>query len=386
MPRLSGSKMSLARRCLYWAREDVKCPRQESSEAAKIGTNRHAVIESVVRSYLIKTTETVHELAELWGVDSDTMHVVVLCNLREWLPKHGNCEVPLAYNPTTWQARRSERGEHRDYSWIADDEIPMTLDYADEDNGIVHVWDWKFGQQTGTEGASTNAQLAIGALAMCRLTGATEARVGLAFVDDDGNARFSVATLDAFDLARIANEVREIWERLHNDPQPNPGPWCRASWCPARSICPATSCAIVSTPAEPLSLTISDSEQAARIHTQLGLAEEFLAQVKRALHGFVREHGAVELSDGSRLDVVEVSRETVQATDAVRAALLSEGLDSALDWSTSKAAIERAIKATAPRGTAAKRMRDVMETLQSTGGVKVSSYDKIDVIKQRKEG
>lgn len=381
MARLTGSKMGLAASCLYWARDDVPVPPRESSEAADAGTRKHGIIEALISSWAMDFNLS----AANWGSESYEAFMAVVANLNEWLPRGGRCEAPFAYDPQTGRGYSlATNGGHRDYSLVKPGEIALTVDWYDVSDGIVHIWDWKFGRQTETEPAETNPQLATAALAICRAYGCTSAKVGLAFVDDDGTARVSVATLDAFDLERISGEVRGIWERLQSDPMPNPGPWCRAKWCPLRATCPATTAALATTPAAPLSLTISTPEQAARVHTQLALAEEFLAGVKRALNDYVKANGAVPLGDGSSLAVVEVSRETVQATPAVKAALDREGLSEALEWSTSKAAIERCVKKSAPRGKAAERMREVLEVLQATGGVKVSTFEKVDVVKAKK--
>jgi hypothetical protein len=313
-------------------------------------------------------------------------------NVLEWLPRYsdGKPELAIAYNPLTDTARemavKEGAREHRDYSDLRDGEVPLTMDLCGTEMGAGFVDDWKFGAQQNLDEAERNGQMRIASVAFARLRGLDTVHATLWIVDMDGQLRYSSThTFDAFALDDIAAEMKELWLRIHDNPLPNPGPWCRNKWCNARAICPSTAQALVATPLAPLSLTIASHEDAARIHMQLSQGEKFLEEVKRKLNQFVKENGRVELGDGTALEVVTKSRDTIVPNDKSLDLLQKEGLMEAISWKVAKKNIEDIIKLTAPKRGAAKRMREVMEALEATGCVRVSSFECVDVVKPKKQ-
>jgi len=371
---LSGSKYGLARCCLYWARADVPdLPRVENPDA-KAGTNRHRALEALVND--TDGTASALWLASLWGCTVEEWPQVE-ANIMAWLPK-GAPEVALYYHPATDTARSSDA---RDRAYQCEPgEVPMTVDLLrHQDGSPIEVWDYKTGRQDGLEPAASNAQLAICCLAAARMTGAAAARGVLAVVADDGTARLDAVELDSLDLDAIAYEVRGLLERIPTS-EPAPGPWCSDKWCPARAVCPATRAAMVATPMEPMSIVVDSADACARIHTQIGLAEEFLETVKRARNEWLQNNPAgCELADGSVLQWTIEERDTIELTDAAAALIPPE----AIERKTSKTAIERAIKATCAKGEAAAKMREVLAALDAAGAIKTSQYGKP---KSRKAG
>lgn len=370
-PNWSGSSTGLLLHCAWPAQPSVELPPRESNASADEGTDGHAKIERLEDGCKPLTPFDV--------------------NVLEWLPRYadGKPELAIAYNPLTDTARemviKEGAREHRDYTDLRDGEVPLTMDLCGTELGIGYVDDWKFGTQQNLDDAEHNGQMRIAAVAFARLRGLDSVTATLWIVNIDGTLRYkSMHTFDAFELDDIAAEMKGLWERIHNNPQPNPGPWCRNKWCSARAICPTTAQALVTTPLAPLSLTIASHNDAARIHMQLSQGEKFLEEVKRKLNQFVRENGRVELGDGTALEVVTKTRDTIVPNERALDLLMQEGFGAAITWKITKQDIEDTIKLSAPRGTAAKRKREVLEALEATGAVKCSTFECVDVVKPKK--
>lgn len=371
---LSGSRWGLARACLAWARDDMpEVARVESEDASK-GTDRHMVMEALRKQVPL-------DFPRFWGCTPEEWPAIE-ANIREWLPGGSVAEIAIYYDPTTDTAR-SDRSADRNYD-ARPGEIPMTIDAIEDNEGLCVVWDYKNGRQENLEPATTNGQVAICCLGAARNFGASAARGILAIVADDGTVRLDSVDFDSLDLDAIAYEARGLIAAIPTA-QPQPGPWCGNKWCPARAQCPATQTAIVATPMAPLSLVINSAEVCARVHTQIALAEEFLNAVKRARNEWLSSNpGGCELADGSILSMGIEERDTIDVTPAALSALEAAGCSDAIEPRTSKAAIERAIKARAAKGTAAAKIREVMEALDAAHAIKTTQYAKPRVRKGRK--
>lgn len=394
MHRLSGSKLKLAMSCLYWAREDVALPARESSAAADAGTNKHTILEKLFVGEALPD----EEFQKLWDCDPRDV-AAIQDNIQTWLPSlTAGCteaitEIPLAYHPITDTARELPRGGHREYVGLRSGEIPLTLDlvavYAD---GTGLVVDHKTGRQNGLEPAAVSAQLGLGALALARLRNLTSVRVAYTLVNDDGTVRIDEAVLDTFDLEALADEVRGIVERLDNFPVPCPGPWCKSKFCPARSVCPVTSVTVAKTEAlAPLSVTIESPQHCTKLHTQLGLAEEFLARVRAAIDLYVKDHGPIELGDGTALDLVHKTRETLDIDGNNKALeILQKALGPAYERavtmkvSTTKEAVRAATALLAKGKDRTALERQLLADLAYSGAIKVGSYEKVEVTRPAK--
>ncbi len=401
--KLSGSKISLAKHCTWWAREDVALPSSVASAHANAGTDKHTCLEKI----LLCGPMLSEEFRKLWGCDPRDVNVIQT-NILDWLPfltaecEESLTEIPLAYDPKTDKARELPRGQHREYIGLRPGEIPLTLDlvafFAD---GTGLVIDHKTGRQDNLDRACESGQLGIGALAFARLHKLDTVRVAYTIVGDDGCARIDEATLDAFDLESIAEEIKGLAETIARKPDPSAGPWCKSKYCPALGTCPVTLEAIQkteslaplsSTSQAPISVSIQSAEHCAKVHTQLALAEEFLGMVRAAIEIYVKEHGAVPLADGSLLDLVAHSRESLdidgneRALDALQKAL-GPAYDRAVSVkvSTNKEAIKAATGQLAKGRDRTSLERAILEDLAELGAIKVSTYEKIDVIKPSKQ-
>lgn len=158
------------------------------------------------------------------------------------LPQGGDHELALAWDYVTDAARELPADGHRDYSDAEPTEFVGTADYVGRGASWVVVVDWKMGYRY-LGPARESRQLRILALAAARLTGLDEVRAAYCFLKDDGSYALSWATFNAFDLAEIADELRELSETLDDQrAEGSPlslrqGEWC--DFCPAYNHCPA---------------------------------------------------------------------------------------------------------------------------------------------------
>ena len=396
MHRISASKMNLCEKCLFWAREDVVIPQEESSEAANAGTGKHFALELIAG---VSNTDNVgdSEFANLWGCEDVDAHAIintVECWLRPWIDSGSvYCELPLAYCTKTDTARELYSKSARDYSDLKPGEIPMTIDlFVQTGEATGLVVDYKTGLQSTLVAVGASSQLNVCALAVARAFGLDEVRIAYAIVADDGHARIEEHVLDSFDLAAIAENVRGIMSRLTANPQPHPGEHCKAKWCPAKRVCPATIGLAKATPEfAPMVMVIDDAETCAKVHAQIALAEEFLVGVKAAVKDYVTENGAVQLDDGSTLELVQKSRETldIDGNDKAVAALkkaLGDAFQRAVHVkvSTSKEAIKAATAQLAKGKERVALERAIVEELQTLNAVKLSTFETVEVVRDRK--
>lgn len=366
---LSGSRFGLARHCLWWARDEVHAPRI-GSDVADCGRCRHLVLECMAGTRV--------DAPATWGCDPKDWPAIE-ANIREWLPTGGITEVPIYYDGTS---ARTDASRERDYA-CRPGELPMTIDYLNRRSSSVEVWDYKTGRQEHLEAASDNGQLAICALAAAKLHGVDQAVGVLAIVADDGTARLDQCDYDSLDLDAIAYEARNMIQSIPTS-QPCPGPWCSQKWCPARSVCPAMTEAIATTPIAPLSLTIDSAETCARVHTQLGLAEEFLAAVVAARNEWLKSNPeGCKLVDGSTLQWAVEERDSICLTPAALAIIESAGCSDAIEPRTSKAELERSIKRSTPKGQVTAQMRDLLAALDNVHAIKTTQYARAKVRKAR---
>ena len=395
--RLSGSKLGLASSCTFWAREDVPLPPRETSFAADAGTNKHSAMEALVQSLKTGTAKIdVDQFASLWGCDTRDS-VQIQRTIMSWLApmvETGKVytEIPLAYDTHTDNARKISSSGQRDYSNVAAYEIPLTLDLAILcEGGGGFVCDHKTGRQDGLPPSSEFGQLSIGALALARCFGLDRVKVAYAVLSDDGHARIDEHVLDAFDLEAVAEEVASIVKRIPTA-RPNPGPWCRSKWCPLRASCPSTTSMVKATPSlSPLAIRIDSATTAAKVHSQIDAAEEFIKSVKASLKDFVTNNGPVDLADGSTLEIVSKCRETldVDGNDKAQAVIrdtLGYAADRALSLkvTTSKEALKAATAMLAKGKERTALERRIMEELQNCKAVKVSSFETLENVKKKR--
>ena len=350
---------------------------QSTSEYAALGTAVHAFIEAA-RKY--------GRDAALEKIEADAPHRAFCEALPlDELPTGGDHEVKLAWDYERDTTRILPGDGKRDYFPATPTEFVMTVDYVGR-NGAVVVGDWKTGfRYLGP--ARESRQLRIGALAAARLTGIDDAKVFYATLREDGSVFFSWATFDAFDLAEIADEMRQLagqLRALHTvranldaEVQPHEGPWC--DYCPAFNACPAkmqlaraigNGNALKSIPERIEDMT--DSELATA-YAAIERYDDVAERVRKA----IRQRAAmqpVDLGDGRILGSVDWPWTVVNATVAY------EVIAEKLDAKTADEIMPRSATLTAIK----KLGKPVLEAIEQRGGIITGKKPQVRV--HRKKG
>lgn len=294
-------------------------------------------------------------------------------------------EQPFAYHAETGEARLLIKGEHRGYRDLLDGEFSGTADLVVIHHGHTLVADFKTGAGARRSSVADSWQMRTLGLAAFKSSRFGGYPVKVAHVHlEPGDYRIDATDLDdfahdetAFQLRRIAREIKA------GAAEPKPGHHCYDSWCKLRTCCPATKAALAKIDAQaaqlfpPDLLRVDSPERAKAARTAVKLAEEATRALKENLKQYLATNGAIEIADGLYYGIVESSRETIDlsvpgALDVIREA----GLDAALEVSTSKAALEREIKARAPRGKGAANTRAVLGKLRELDAFKESKFTK----------
>lgn len=386
----SGSKTSLLMKCQYSARPDIVLPEQESSEAADVGTDRHECLENYANAMLgLSEPMSAGMFFDKWHAEIPAEDI--MSNISTWFPNLLDpkidsviIEQPFALNPEEGTVRLLEKSSHREYVSLLDTEVPMTNDLAyivsTGWGKIGYVIDYKTGAQRNLPAIAENHQMRALALALAKYANLDAVNVGIAIVDDFGLATLQVTKFDFLDLINIEGDMRDLWRKIHNDPQPNPGSHCQINWCKARSICPLLKPAIKNTPIESLSFSINSDEMAARLVQQIDLAEAFIAHVKKSLKEYVKENGEVTLEDGAKYRWVKKSRESLKTCPELFDLLKKYGYDDAIEMKSSKTKIADVIRTKTEKGKQTATIRDFDDVLRDLGLLQFCTYETTELI------
>ena len=360
--RASGSKLPLLRRCAYSMRPDLALPLPTSSDASVRGIARHVDFEHWIDGTTVESCN-----AGEWP-DTQAAKLRFLLEVSTRMPRPTLTECTMVYDVLAGTARKSPyRRTHEDPD-AKPSEIRMTADAIGGDL----VVDWKTGRPVHGAEEQTRAL----ALAFARISGRSTVRAALAYVDDSGRIwQWDEQTLDAFDLADTAEWLRVLYEHEHEH-QPRPGPWCRELYCPLAGQCPATAPALVV--ASGGGLVPSLDPQTPNEARALYLAREAVRAWDRDAHAALRRYvdagRTIAIGDGREWGRVEVrGSERVQLT-AEGLAYLREVLPDAVEYGTSKTAIN----ACAPRAKA----REVLARLGELGCLQSKTSTKYEEIEK----
>ena len=389
----SASKLDLAYRCTFPWTGRVRWPPRTAFAAADFGTAVSRIAEAAVR-------DTAADLTDLSFGESDRRRLGIIGGLLlEQLDLDNDVgrepEVAVAYDVAAGTARLLRSTGPRDYSDVRQGELVGTSDLERlTPAGRRVVRDWKTGRYMLGVRPADSGQLRFLGLAAARRHGVDEIDVEIAQVDEDG-IRISHDTLDAFTLAGVADELRELWARIGAGGVPCPGHWCADHYCPIVAECPATQAAVIAVAKAsevrfPLSVEIVSPEHAAYTRERLQAVEKAVAGIWAALEQYARTT-PVPAGDGRFWGVVERSRESIslekpEAMAALRAALGEFGFATAVECKTSKAAIHKAAAAQAQkRGEAKKVETALLDELRLLGAVRQSTYTKFEEFAVKEE-
>lgn len=301
-------------------------------------------------------------------------------------------EVAFAYDALTGKAW--EIGESVDPKHVRDGlqewQFPGIADVFGKIADVVEVFDWKFGfnQTVNTEPAAENEQMRTLALMAARATGAKRARVGLYYLP---NHKPEVHEFDAFDLAAIAAEIRDLYEAAKGAEAAhrkgatlNVRVGLHCTHCKSLPHCPSTQALATQLVATPeiierdtkLLLTAQNAPLAYERWRQMKAVTD---AVGNSLTAWAREN-PIGTSKGTVYGPVSQSREHVNGNIAfkvIRELHGDEVAGNSVEIATSKAAIERAVKPTVEKGGCASAMRRILQAVEAEGGITTTTTEQI---------
>ncbi len=356
VPLPSGSRVERAMKCPASA----SLPRVDSvSQPAARGVALHSFVE---RTKEAGRDVALAEAAPEWQADCEAMDTAWLEGLE-----HLESELAMAYDVVAEKTRIIGKGIGRAYGELAPTEVVLTLDLCGRQGAEAAVVDLKTGRGHVTP-AKDNWQLRVGALAMARHLGLDSARVALLLAPEGSAPAWDIATLDAFDLADAAHQLREMYAAVTKAdaavaegkaPNVTMGEHC--VYCPARLACPAQGALIRRMAMEPEGVA-NDAKQLVTLEhvalawERLKLMKQALGDVEAAIRAAASE-APVPLRDGLVLGKHETQRDEVQGEKARQALLEAYGPEVvavAFESKATKASISRGLRVEYEKRKAAK--------------------------------
>ena len=370
---VTGSSLPLLRSCQWWARPEVVAPPQlPPSEAMELGTEVHAAVENTLTGVALKPlsdeAQVLYDEWKQWWITSPL-------NRAGW-----NAEIAFAYNVENDDATCIATNGHRGYS-VKLGEIAGTIDALLLDEDCAIVVDWKTGSGFGNTvpNAAENWQLHLYALMVARAYKLNRVETHIVRITAEG-VRTTSHTLDEMELDATASEVASLMASIPTS-KPTPGLHCRR--CKAVAACPATATATDAlVPVQPIAIEIKTPEQASAALVRLRQVQAACEQMEAMLKIYAINNDGIALPGGKKWVKTTVDRESISLSGqdmAMGVGLICEaGAESALEskTTTSKAAIERALKASGLKGKDLRaKMDGLMSELRAAGVVRVASVD-----------
>ena len=324
----------------------------------------------------VPLSESLAQVPEEWREDAERIDLDAYP-----ISPDATYEVTVAWDYVTGEGRILGVDLGRDYSGARPTEYVGTADLVIAVGGPALVADYKSARQGKTH-PSRNAQLAMLALAVRSIAQVETVDVALYYLD---GTRPDTATLDALDLDLFAASLQELAERYGRGDlgEANPGGWCH--YCPAKGACPAQRQALAlvesGTLVEPLTV-----ERVAAAWHRIRAIEGALEEAKRVCQDYASTY-PVDLGDGTELREVEEARDSIDGEAAwpVLVGVLGEdGARLACPVSTTKSAIAKAAKATAPKGQAATAERAALAALRESGAITTTMRTTVKAVRQKK--
>lgn len=284
-------------------------------------------------------------------------------------------EIGLALNVLTGEAMDLGHIAGREYPPLEPGWLAGTTDRITIEPDRVIIRDYKSGFGFGVAPPAENLQLAFYAVAAARAHGRPAARVEIEYLDRDG--RVVGADLDALDLAAAFARIRAVYDAAcRPDPVVVTGDHC--AMCPCIARCPAH-VALALTVAQgvlPTDLPVLELTSAAIASgwPKVKAFKKLLGEVERAYRAYAAME-PVPLGSGRWLGQVSKPEDEIDgavAMKVLRELHGSRGAEvaaTAVEFSTSKAAIERGIALVAPRGQKAKMVRAALDHIAAEGGI-----------------
>ena len=342
--------------------------------AGESGNERHALLARMVAGEEVREAS---DALKAWALGFEGDALVPLLGAHD--------EVTLSWDYQRDSGRVLGRRLERAYSMAGPTEYVGTADYLRISDGVVHVIDLKTGHGDVPH-PSRNAQLRFLALAACRAHGVSQAKLGIFHAPEGRAPWWQWADVDAFELEVIAADLRTLAERIgyaRRDAAKGTTPWLRlgehCTYCPARFECPARTAMARALSSDALAEDwkrgLDDDDAAARCLSRWQAARKVVDEVGKALHARAKER-AIPLDDGQQWGPVESSREVIDAEKAwpvLDALLGADAVRAALTVETSRAGIERSVKAAKAAGRLTGTIKDgvkqCLDAVRAAGAV-----------------
>lgn len=305
--------------------------------------------------------------------------------VAKFIPDGSKHEMAFAYNVATGEAVPLPNAVGRAYwaavqeshpTWLAGDVIAGRADVigVDKSRGEgtdrMVVIDWKTGRNVGAPGS--NAQLLFYAMCAARAYGTDEALVRVVYLRGE-TAYPSDADVGFFDLEAYEAKLRAVVSMVRaGEAVEKAGDHCR--YCPVKTNCKTFGAIELAAKSMPVGAEIVVTpDTRALAAASLEMMESYVRRLKEALHRDVYSNGPIPMADGRVLTLHRAKpREKIDALAALPL-LTSRGLLDAIDYSTSKTAISRALKAQKPVGGVAAAERAVIGELRNIGAVTLAA-------------
>lgn len=301
--------------------------------------------------------------------------------IARFIPAGSRTEVALAFDTATGVGRIVGENLARSYGQLGPFEVVGSADVMGVDSDAVVILDFKTGH-AAVEPAETNPQLQFYCLAAARALGKSRAiaRIYYTQIDKCDEAEFS-----ALDLAQFAQTLVDLHTHVARQQKAKTssqgvstreGSWCKH--CASKHVCPSKVGLLMQLAAPGLAVigdAVMTREKAAGAYEQIVRVEQLVKEARKRLETYVDEQGPIDLGGGRMFGrYVRTGNERLSGDVAVRAIreVVSESAKEfeklAIERSTSKAAIERAAKALAPKRGASKMTAAVVAKIRELGG------------------
>lgn len=319
-------------------------------------------------------------------------------------------EVTLVYRPADDSAYVLGQGLERDYSAVAEGDIPMTLDLVGVDlvNHRGAVKDYKSGHGPVAP-ARRNWQTLGGALALSRVYDLDEVEAEILFTRPGEGIRRSKAVHSAADLMRAATHLRLVGERADADREtyaagrhvePTEGPWCK--YCPSSWACPAKTGAIRAAAGMDPSAVALTPANVGEVWTLVERVTATAKTLKSRLVAIASEKPLLIAVDGEGTETWLGRRESpgnekldpAIAIDVAAAVLGVPAEDLAAfqrelaTFEVTKKALEEAVRAPGrvKRGQGAKTIAAILDGIREKGGATRATREGVELYTIRKAG
>ncbi len=389
---IHASKVDLFLACNQSLRGDLATEPDFAEAATAMGTAVHAVLEQWIMHHK-------HAVLEQWGMHHKPSgptrmigdiaprvaegHGVDLAELESLCQRTLNACAHI--REPLWGARHAElRAEARIKTKLVSARLDhLRIGWGHDRDGnrtgpfSIAVLDWK----TGRELRAKPGQLYAYASAACVAAGGFPSQ-GWVYTGEIWCRHDQVIQrkITAERLAAFEDKLKRALDR----PSDTYKPGAHCGFCPRADTCEARVARLKSTadalgglPALPDAKTIAPADLA-RLYDKAQDLGRLLDQYYKILNAAIEQHGPIDVGDGSRLELREMTKTEIDAKAAWRhlrqAGLSDEEINDVL--SVAKGKLERAVKAKHPRGKKESAWSELFGVLRAADAIRESSYRK----------